>query len=125
LATFRWPKETGVASATPSAALSGPIIKAPGFAGGYLPALSAIASNFWFNNVLTYRDRVLRGSQALRGFALFTIICAFGYISNIGVANWIFSTNPTWWLAGACGAVISAVWNYSVMPSSGGAAARC
>jgi len=77
-------------------------------------AISAIASNFWLNNVFTYRDQVLRGADALRGFALFVIICAFGYISNISVANWIFSANPTWWLAGACGAVISAVWNYSV-----------
>src|SRR5262249_13346517 len=33
-ATFRWP--TGVALAPPTAALSGPIPKAPSFAGGYL-----------------------------------------------------------------------------------------
>src|SRR5262249_23178952 len=37
-ATFRWPKESGVALATPTAALSGPRPKAPGSAGGYLPS---------------------------------------------------------------------------------------
>ena len=37
MATFRWPHKFGAASATPTAALSGPITKAPGSAGGYLP----------------------------------------------------------------------------------------
>src|SRR5262245_7742805 len=36
-ATFRWPNKLGAASATPTAASSGPITKAPGSAGGYLP----------------------------------------------------------------------------------------
>jgi CRP/FNR family cyclic AMP-dependent transcriptional regulator len=36
LATFRWPSNIGAASATPIAASSGPIPKAPGSAGGYL-----------------------------------------------------------------------------------------
>ena len=36
-ATFRWRQTQGVASATPSTALSGSHHKAPGFAGGYLP----------------------------------------------------------------------------------------
>ena len=37
MATFRW-QRIGAASATPTAALSGPSHKAPGFAGGYLLA---------------------------------------------------------------------------------------
>ena len=40
-ATFRWPNKPGAASATPTAALSGPIPKAPGSAGGYLLKVSS------------------------------------------------------------------------------------
>jgi dolichol-phosphate mannosyltransferase len=77
-------------------------------------ALAGIASNFCFNNIFTYRDQRLEGLAALKGLGLYAIICACGYISNIGVANWIFAGNSTWWLAGAVGAVVGAVWNYSV-----------
>jgi dolichol-phosphate mannosyltransferase len=79
-----------------------------------IAALAAIASNFWLNNVLTYRDRTLRGFAALRGFALFALICSFGLLSNISVADWLFSIDRTWWIAGLTGALISAVWNYAV-----------
>jgi dolichol-phosphate mannosyltransferase len=79
-----------------------------------IAALTAIASNFWLNNILTYRDRTLRGFAALRGFALFALICSFGLLSNISVADWLFSIDRTWWIAGFTGALISAVWNYAV-----------
>jgi dolichol-phosphate mannosyltransferase len=77
-------------------------------------ALISIASNFWLNNVLTYRDRTLRGLDALKGLALYALICSFGFLSNISVAEWIFSIDRTWWIAGFTGALISAVWNYAV-----------
>jgi dolichol-phosphate mannosyltransferase len=77
-------------------------------------ALLAIASNFLLNNVITYRDRTLHGWAALRGFILFALICAFGLLSNISVANWLLTADRQWWLAGLTGAVISAVWNYAV-----------
>lgn len=38
----------------------------------------------------------------------------FGFMSNISVADWIFSSSATWWLARLAGSVISAVWNYAV-----------
>jgi len=79
-----------------------------------IAALIAIASNFWLNNILTYRDRALHGFAALKGLVIYALICSLGFISNISVADWIFSINRTWWLAGFTGALISAVWNYAV-----------
>ncbi len=77
-------------------------------------AAVAIVSNFWLNNNLTYRDQKLSGIDALRGFALFVLICSFGFVSNISISDWIFVGDKAWWLAGFAGAVVSAVWNYSV-----------
>ena len=79
-----------------------------------IAAFAAIASNFWFNNILTYRDQTLRGSAALKGLMLYAVICSFGFISNISVAQWMLTDDSTWWLAGFFGALISAVWNYAV-----------
>lgn len=79
-----------------------------------LAALVSIASNFWLNNILTYRDQTLRGLAAVKGLVLYALICAFGYFSNISVAFLIFYDPSMWWLAGLAGAVISAVWNYAV-----------
>lgn len=79
-----------------------------------IAALVAIASNFWLNNVLTYRDRTLRGWDAIKGLVLYALICSFGFLSNISVADWIFTIERTWWIAGFTGALISAVWNYAV-----------
>ncbi len=74
--------------------------------------LIAMTSNFWLNNVTTYRDRRLRGAAALRGLLIFYVICSAGALSNVGVATWLYSNEPVWWIAGLMGSVIGAVWNY-------------
>jgi dolichol-phosphate mannosyltransferase len=79
-----------------------------------LATLVAMTSNFFLNNALTYRDQRLRGAAALKGLLLFYLICAVGAVSNIGVATWLYSNEPIWWLAGLLGSVVGAVWNYAV-----------
>ncbi len=79
-----------------------------------LATLVAMTSNFLLNNALTYRDQRLTGAAALKGLGLFYLICAVGALSNIGVATWLYSQQPTWWLAGLLGSVVGAVWNYAV-----------
>jgi len=79
-----------------------------------LATIGAIAWNFWFNNLFTYRDQRLAGLQFLTGLVRFEVICAIGAISNIGVAAWIYDYGSRWWVAGLCGAVIGAVWNFAV-----------
>jgi dolichol-phosphate mannosyltransferase len=79
-----------------------------------LATLVAMTSNFVLNNALTYRDQRLTGVAALKGLLLFYLICAVGAVSNIGVATWLYSNEPIWWLAGLFGSVVGAVWNYAV-----------
>ncbi|KZL05492.1 Undecaprenyl-phosphate mannosyltransferase [Pseudovibrio axinellae] len=74
----------------------------------------AMTSNFFLNNRLTYRDRRLRGLVWVRGLLTFYVICSFGILANVGVAELIYTSKPIWWFAGAAGALMGAVWNYVV-----------
>lgn len=74
----------------------------------------AMATNFLLNNALTYSDRRLSGVGLLWGFLGFCAIGAAGAITNVGLASWLYSEQPTWWLAGAAGAIMGALWNYSM-----------
>jgi putative flippase GtrA len=69
-----------------------------------LAAYAAMTSNFVLNNQLTYRDRRLRGLSALKGLITFYAVCSVGTIANVGVANWVYGSRPSWWLAGTAGA---------------------
>jgi dolichol-phosphate mannosyltransferase len=79
-----------------------------------IATLAALASNFLLNNMLTYRDRRLSGLGLLWGFLGFCAIGAIGAIANVGIASWLYSEHSVWWLAGAAGAVMGALWNYSM-----------
>lgn len=74
----------------------------------------AMTSNFFLNNLFTYRDMRLKGWRMLRGLLSFYGICAIGAIANVGIASYVFSADQKWWLAGLVGVVIGAVWNYAV-----------
>jgi dolichol-phosphate mannosyltransferase len=77
-------------------------------------AVAAMTSNFFVNNLLTYRDRRLRGFALVRGLFTFYAICALGAVANVGIAGYVFSRNEVWWLAGLAGVVVGSVWNYAV-----------
>jgi dolichol-phosphate mannosyltransferase len=79
-----------------------------------LATLVAMTSNFFLNNRLTYRDQRLRGLAVVRGLFAFYAICAIGAFSNIGIATWLYSNEPIWWLAGLAGSIVGAVWNYAL-----------
>lgn len=72
----------------------------------------AMTSNFILNNTLTYKDRMLRGSDFLRGLLSFYGVCSVGAVANIGVATAVFAVLPYWAFAGFCGALIGALWNF-------------
>ena len=72
----------------------------------------AIANNFVLNNMLTYRDRALKGMAFVKGLASFYLVCAFGAVLNIGLARLVFGVLPIWPLASAAGAIAGAAWNF-------------
>ena len=93
------------------------VIKHSGFEFGEAQAgatLVAMTSNFFLNNATTYRDRRLRGVAALKGLLLFYAICGIGAVSNLGVASWLYAFHWRWIVAGFVGAVIGAIWNFTL-----------
>jgi dolichol-phosphate mannosyltransferase len=74
----------------------------------------AMTSNFFMNNVLTYRDRRMTGIRIFSGLLMFYVICGIGAFSNIGVAQWLYGQSTVWWVAGLAGSLVGAVWNFAV-----------
>jgi dolichol-phosphate mannosyltransferase len=74
----------------------------------------AMTGNFILNNQLTYRDRHLTGIRFVKGLIGFYAVSAVGALTNVGMASWLYDHQPVWWLAGAAGALMGAVWNYSM-----------
>jgi dolichol-phosphate mannosyltransferase len=83
-------------------------------AGQAIATLCAMTFNFTVNNVLTYRDRRLRGVRWWRGWASFVLACSIGGFANLGVASSVFGLGRGWFLAAIAGIMIGAVWNYAV-----------
>jgi dolichol-phosphate mannosyltransferase len=78
-----------------------------------LAALVAMTSNFTFNNLITYRDRRLRGWAWGRGLVLFTLACSVGAVANVGVAHYLFEAENPWFPSVLAGIVVGTVWNYA------------
>ena len=74
----------------------------------------AMTVNYIFNNVITYRDRQLRGWAWVRGWISFVLACSIGAVANVGVAGYLFAGDTGWMLAGFAGIVVGAVWNYAI-----------
>ena len=74
----------------------------------------AMTSNFFLNNLLTYRDRRLRGWGVLRGWISFVVACSVGAMANVGVAGYLFVSHADWLVSALAGIVIGTVWNYAV-----------
>lgn len=79
-----------------------------------LATFSAITSNFFLNNALTYRDQRLKGRRLFLGWLSFNIVCATGALANVGIASWLFSNNTAWLLSGLAGIAVGVVWNYAM-----------
>jgi dolichol-phosphate mannosyltransferase len=85
------------------------------FAGSQAVAtVVAMTFNFAVNNVLTYRDRRLRGFGWFKGLATFMLACGVGGLANVGIATYLFEHRTEWVLAALAGILVGAVWNYAV-----------
>ncbi|AGA89202.1 glycosyl transferase [Thioflavicoccus mobilis 8321] len=76
--------------------------------------LVAMTSNFFLNNLLTYRDMRLRGRALLWGWASFVAACSIGALANVGIATYLFRAESFWLLSAFAGILVGAVWNYAV-----------
>jgi dolichol-phosphate mannosyltransferase len=76
-------------------------------------AIVAMTSNFFLNNLLTYRDRRLSGFGVIKGLLSFYALCGLGAIANVGFAGYFFQQSYSWWLSGVAGILIGSVWNYA------------
>jgi dolichol-phosphate mannosyltransferase len=74
----------------------------------------AMTWNFVLNNVITYRDQRLKGRDIPRGLITFYAIGAVGALANIGIAEAVFASRPSWWIAGLAGAIVGVVWNFTM-----------
>jgi dolichol-phosphate mannosyltransferase len=86
---------------------------------GFLKALAittlvAMTGNFFLNNSMTYRDRRLKGWRILAGLATFYAACSLGAVINLRIATSAKELGLTWYIAGACGLAVGAVWNYGI-----------
>jgi len=75
---------------------------------------TAMVFNFAINNVLTYRDRRLRGWAWSKGLLSFVAACSIGALANVGIATYLFVNKTQWILAALAGVMVGAVWNYAV-----------
>lgn len=74
----------------------------------------AMVSNFFLNDLITFRDRRLKGMQKLTGLATFCVGCAFGACANVALARTLLAAGLPWFVAAFAGIVVSAGWNYSI-----------
>jgi len=77
-------------------------------------ALVAMTTNFFLNNLLTYRDMRLRGRQLVWGWISFVLACSVGAVANVGIATYLFQADSYWVISALAGILVGAVWNYAV-----------
>jgi dolichol-phosphate mannosyltransferase len=77
-------------------------------------ATASMVFNFWLNNLLTYRDRRLRGLKWITGLVSFMAACSLGAVANVGIASYLFKGHTQWACAAFAGIAVGAVWNYAI-----------
>ena len=91
------------------------LVNAAAFSLGQVMAtLGAMMFNFFLNNVVTFRDRRLKGRKLLQGLLVFYAACTVGLLINLSFADRLLTAGLPWYLAGISGLAISSVWNYGV-----------
>jgi len=85
-----------------------------------LGAVVALGASFVVTNLLlTHSDRRLRGFSVIPGLFVFGVTSAFGLVAGIGMAAWLYTLRPVWWLAGAVGSVVGTVCSHATSPRLG------
>ena len=74
----------------------------------------AMTTNFVLNDLLTYRDKRLKGFRWVTGLLTFYLVCGIGALANVGIASALFEKNYAWWLAAGAGVMVGTVFNYGL-----------
>jgi len=87
--------------------------------GRYVPAqmvatLVAMTTNYFLNNVVTFRDRMLRGRALWLGLFNFYGACTLGALVGVAVGELLHSSGYEVWLSGLAAALASAIWNFAL-----------
>ena len=76
--------------------------------------LVATSTNFFLNNLLTYRDQRLRGIRLFWGWVSFNLVCTVGFVANVGIARWMYQQNNYVVVSALAGIAVTTVWNYAM-----------
>ena len=79
-----------------------------------IATILAMIGNFYCNNIITFRDRRLRGIHVLTGLIRFVVACSFAACANVLMARWLWHSGIPWYLAGLAGIVLGSAWNLCV-----------
>jgi dolichol-phosphate mannosyltransferase len=77
-----------------------------------LAGATAMTSNYFINNAITYRDKRLKGWKLFSGYLRFCALCAIGLAASVAVGSELEAHGVPRLLAGLTGAVSGAIWNY-------------
>jgi dolichol-phosphate mannosyltransferase len=84
------------------------------FAAQMVSTIVAMTVNFLLNNLITYRDRKLKGWGLVRGLISFYLACSVGVFINVKLAESAIAGGMPWYVAGVFGLAAGSVWNYGV-----------
>jgi dolichol-phosphate mannosyltransferase len=79
-----------------------------------ISTIIAMTVNFLLNNLITYRDRKLKGWGIVRGLISFYLACSVGVYINLRLADSAIAAGWPWYFAGLFGLAIGSIWNYGV-----------
>lgn len=79
-----------------------------------LATFAAMTSNYFLNNALTFRDRMLRGFAIWKGLFSFYLACSLGALIGVAVGQFLHTAGFAVWASGLGGALASAVWNFTL-----------
>jgi dolichol-phosphate mannosyltransferase len=78
-----------------------------------IAVLAAMTSNFFLNNLLTFRDRRLSGAVWWRGLVAFYAACGAGALINQAISVGFHDLGLNGPASAVIGAITSAAWNYA------------
>ena len=76
--------------------------------------VSAASSNFFINNLLTFRNARLRGFELIFGLIKFLLVSSIPLLANVGLASSFYQyVSPNKFLSQMAGIIIVFIWNYA------------